>query len=179
MTDAVAEVPEEETPAKSSKLPLVIGLILGLAGAGGGYFAVSAGLLPIGSKAELVEKGHAAGEHGESGENTKPETPPEPLPEIAYVPIDPIVVTLLNSSAVQHLRFRAQLEVAASHKADVETILPRVTDVLNGYLRALEVRDLEDPLALTRLRAQMLRRIQIVTGKGRVRDLLIMDFVLN
>ena len=32
---------------------------------------------------------------------------------------------------------------------------------------------------LVRLRAQMLRRVQMVTGEGRVRDLLITEFVLN
>jgi flagellar FliL protein len=32
---------------------------------------------------------------------------------------------------------------------------------------------------MTRLRAQMLRRIQVVTGEGRVRDLLITRFVLQ
>jgi len=32
---------------------------------------------------------------------------------------------------------------------------------------------------LLRLRSQMLRRVQVVTGEGRVRDLLIMEFVLN
>ena len=56
---------------------------------------------------------------------------------------------------------------------------PRVMDVLNSYLRAVEVSDLEDPSALISLRAQMLRRIQLVTGEGRVRDLLIMEFVLS
>jgi flagellar FliL protein len=29
------------------------------------------------------------------------------------------------------------------------------------------------------MRAQLLRRIQIVTGEGRVRDLLVTEFVLN
>ena len=57
--------------------------------------------------------------------------------------------------------------------------MPRVLDVLNSYLRAVEVSDLEDPSALVRLRAQMLRRVQIVTGEGRVRDLLVTEFVLN
>ena len=56
---------------------------------------------------------------------------------------------------------------------------PRVMDVLNGFLRAVEVQELEDPAALIRLRAQMLRRIQIVVGEGRVNDLLIVEFVLN
>jgi flagellar FliL protein len=54
-----------------------------------------------------------------------------------------------------------------------------VLDVLNTYLRAVQARDIEDPAALARLRAQMLRRIQVVTGDGQVRDLLITEFVLN
>ena len=57
--------------------------------------------------------------------------------------------------------------------------MPRIVDVMNGYLRALDAAELENPAALVRLRAQMLRRIQIVTGEGRVRDLLITEFVLN
>ena len=49
----------------------------------------------------------------------------------------------------------------------------------DGYLRALQTSDVENPSALARLRAQMLRRVQIVTGQGRVNDLLIMEFVIN
>jgi len=57
--------------------------------------------------------------------------------------------------------------------------MPRILDVLNSYLRAVAITDLEDPTAMARLRAQMLRRVQIVTGEGRVRDLLVTEFVLN
>jgi len=56
---------------------------------------------------------------------------------------------------------------------------PRIVDVLNGYLRAVTFAEMADPNALARLRGQMLRRIQVVTGEGRVKDLLIMEFVLN
>jgi flagellar FliL protein len=62
---------------------------------------------------------------------------------------------------------------------EVTLLLPRIMDVLNGYLRAIDITQLEDPAALIRIRAHMLRRIQIVTGEGRVRDLLITEFVLN
>ena len=48
-----------------------------------------------------------------------------------------------------------------------------------SYLRAIDTASIEDPHAMARLRAQMLRRIQIVVGEGRVRDLLITEFVLN
>ncbi|MHA6264146.1 flagellar basal body-associated FliL family protein [Arenibacterium sp. CAU 1754] len=164
MTDAVSQAPEE--PAKSGKASMILGLVLALAGAGGGYYAVHAGYFPPGA-------------HGPEHPPTEHAPPPDSLPDIAFVAVDPIVITLGYPQAVQHLRFRAQLEVEAAHESDVALLMPRVVDVLNGYLRALEISELRDPLALTRLRAQMLRRVQIVTGKGRVRDLLIMDFVLN
>ena len=59
------------------------------------------------------------------------------------------------------------------------TLSPRVLDVLNSYLRVVEIDELSEPTSLLRLRAQMLRRVQIVTGEGRVRDLLITQFVVN
>ncbi len=73
----------------------------------------------------------------------------------------------------------AQLEVAPKYMAEVEAIKPRLVDVLNGYLRAVALSELEDPTALIRLRAQMLRRLQVVAGEGRITDLLIMEFVLS
>ena len=173
MTDAVANV--EDTPAKPSKMPLIIGLVLAVAGGGGGFYAVQSGLLPFG-KSGASNMDHANEEElsgidrGESVED---------IANIAFVEMDPLVITLRKAGGLRHLRFRAQLEVDVAHQAEVEKILPRVVDVLNSYLRALEVGDLTDPMALPKLRAQMLRRINIATGQGRVRDLLIMDFVLN
>ena len=89
------------------------------------------------------------------------------------------MISLPPGASARHLRFAGQLEVTPEHAAEVSGLMPRVLDVLNTYLRAVEVRDLEEPAALARLRAQMLRRIQVVTGEGRVRDLLIAEFVLN
>ena len=45
--------------------------------------------------------------------------------------------------------------------------------------RAVDLPEVEEPAALTRLRAQMLRGIQLVAGPDRVRDLLIMEFLFN
>jgi flagellar FliL protein len=61
----------------------------------------------------------------------------------------------------------------------VTLLIPRILDVINGYLRSVEVAELAYPNALVRLRSQMLRRILIVTGEGRVRDLLVTEFVLH
>lgn len=159
---ATAEATGEEVPTKRSKKPLLIGLVLALLLGGGGFYVTSSGLILGGGKAEIEE------EHG-----------PGPLTDIAFVPLETIVVSLGPDSGSEHLRFTAQLEVADTAAADVATLSPRILDVINSYLRAIDTASIEDPHAMARLRAQMLRRIQIVTGEGRVRDLLITEFVLN
>ncbi len=155
---------DAETPiAKRSKLPLVLGIVLMLGLGGAAFYAVWSGLI-LG--------------HPETTETAAPAVI-ESLPEIAFVPIEPMVVSLASEPGGRYLHFTAQVEVAKQNEQDMILILPRVQDVLNGYLRAVEVRDLEDPTALVRLRAQMLRRVQMVSGAGRVRDLLITEFVIN
>jgi flagellar FliL protein len=46
-------------------------------------------------------------------------------------------------------------------------------------MRAVEPVRFEEPGALMRIRSQLLRRIQIVTGEGRVRDLLVTEFIMQ
>jgi len=156
---------QADGPKKKSKLPLIVGVVLALALGGGGFFAVYSG---------MILAPQAEDERAKSSDLDL-----APLPKVAFVPIDPLVINLGVGSANRHLKFRAELEVEPDAEREVTAVLPRVTDVLNGYLRAISVAELEEPTALIKLRAQMLRRIQIVTGEGRVRDLLIMEFVLN
>jgi flagellar protein FliL len=164
MTDAAAEPAETEPAAKpKGKLGLIIGIVAALALGGGGFYAIYAGLL---------DPGALLGGHEEPAA-------PSVLGDTAFVPMDPIMISLAPGATAKHLRFTGQLEVAPDHAVEVAGLMPRVLDVLNTYLRAVDVKDLEDPAALARLRAQMLRRIQVVTGEGRVRDLLITEFVLN
>jgi flagellar protein FliL len=158
---AEPEQAPEAAPKKKSKLPMIIGLVLALVLGGGGFYAAFSGII-LGT-----------------GDTHATEDEVTALPDIAFVPIDPVVISLGAASQSRHLRFTAQLEVAGPHSAEVTLLMPRILDVLNSYLRAVEVAELEDPSALVRIRAQMLRRIQIVTGEGRVRDLLITEFVLN
>ena len=161
------ETPPEAAPKKKSKLGLIIGVVLALALGGGGFYATYSGML-FGSGA--AHEGAAEG---------STEAAVEGLPDIAFVPIEPVVISLGAASDNRHLRFSSQLEVASAHGEEVTLLMPRILDVLNSYLRAVEFAELEDPTSLVRIRAQMLRRIQIVTGEGRVRDLLITEFVLN
>lgn len=157
------ENPSGGEPKKGSKKPMIIGLILALLLGGGGFFAVYSGMIlaPPVAQEEIAEDMAA------------------PLPDVAFVEVDPLIINLGRGATGQHLRFRAQVEVGPDYAAEVATLMPRIVDVLNAYLRAVDMRDLEDPAALIRLRSQMLRRVQVVAGEGRVRDLLIMEFVLS
>ena len=65
---------------------------------------------------------------------------------------------------------RLSIEVAPESLNDVTTMTPRILDVLNTFLRAVDERDFELPRGMLRLRAQMLRRVQLVTPQGVVRD---------
>lgn len=159
---AVAEAIPDEAPKKRSKKPLLIGLVLAFVLGGAGFYATWSGLILGGG----AEEDHA-------------EAVPGPLSGVAFVPLETMVISLGPTSGSEHLRFTAQVEVVDSAVADVTLLTPRILDVLNSYLRAVDVSEIENPAAMAKLRSQMLRRIQIVTGEGRVRDLLITEFVLN
>jgi flagellar protein FliL len=152
--------PQDVAPKKKSKKPLLIGLVLAILLGGGGFYATWSGM--------ILGGGHATAEHGASE-----------LPAIAFVPLEPLMISLGSGRDNRHLRFTSQLEVEEDQAEEVAKLQPRIVDVLNGYLRAIDIREFDDPAALVRMRAQLLRRIQIVTGNGRVRDFLVTEFVLN
>ena len=189
MADAV-DIAAAEPPAKKGKLGLILGLVGALALGGGGFYAVWSGLFDpmalIGGGEDGGHGGGGGGGHGGGGHGGGEahggghgEAGAAVLADTAFVAMEPIMISLAPGANARHLRFAGQLEVAPDRAAEVTALMPRVLDVLNTYLRAVEVRDLEDPAALARLRAQMLRRIQVVLGEGKVRDLLVTEFVLN
>lgn len=155
---------EEGKGGRKLLVPVIVGIALALVLGGGGFYAAYSGLLESG---------------GESRDSAEGADQAAPMGDIAFVAVDPMVISLGREGGNRHLRFRAQLEVPQGHKAAVERLLPRVTDVFNSYLRAVGLAELEEPSRLARLRAQMLRRVQMVVGAERINDLLIMEFVLN
>lgn len=167
---AAAADPAASPPRKGSKLPLLLGLVLAVAGGAGGFFAVQAGLLGgggAGDSAAQAEAGSDGGQGGGQGE----------APAAAFVELPPLTVNIAGGE--RFLRFVGQVEVDPARLEEVTALTPRIVDVLNGYLRAVEPRDLESSAALMSIRSQLLRRVQVVAGGEAVRDLLVMEFVVN
>ena len=117
---AYADV-EDGAPPKASKLPLLLGLVLAILGGGGGFFVVQSGVLGGAGTAEVAEE-----------VTEDPEA--EKGPDVSFVALDPLVISLPGQGGRDHLRFAAQLEVPPAYEAEVAAIKPRIVDVLNGYL---------------------------------------------
>jgi flagellar FliL protein len=165
MADAILS--DDGNVSKRSNVPLFLGLILAVVGGCGGFLAVQKGMIhglaPSHSEAQTVER-HLL---------------PENVPDIAFLPMAPMVISIGEGNLRSHVRFVAQLEVPITYKKEVEFLLPRIVNVLNSYLRALKLSDFEEPAALPKLRGHMMRRINLVVGEGRVNDILVMEFVVN
>lgn len=155
--------PQDAAPKKSLKKPLFIGAFLALLLGGGGFYATWSGLILSGA------------DHASDAEQA---AAPD-MPAIEFVPMEALVISLGPAADDRHLRMTTQLEVNAGYAEDVTKLLPRIADLMNGYLHAISPKEFDDSAILVRMRAQLLRRIQIVTGEGRVRDLLVTEFVLN
>lgn len=167
----MAEEDTQTDPPKKKRgllVPLLIGVVLAALGGGGGYWAVTMG--PFAPEVVPVADGT---------ESDMPAQMSLPPVDVAFVPLETLVISLGPEQAARHLMFTAQLEVDPAYLDEVTQLSPRVLDVLNGYLRVISMTELSDPTSLARLRAQMLRRIQIVTGAGKVQDLLVTQFVVN
>ncbi len=156
------------------KRPLLIGAALMALSAAGAFAAVSMGFVP-GLGGAGAEEAEAAAEGSEGALEGKGEA----AAAVAFVPMEPMTVTLGSGPERAHLRFTSQLEVPPGGVEAVQAMMPRIVDVLGGYLRALEPAMVEERDAHVRLRAQMLRRVRLVVGAEAVRDLLVTEFVIN
>lgn len=179
MTEEAEELEDgEETPKKKSK-----GLLFGVIGAvllgGGTFFGVYSGMIPLpfggGESPEEHGEAKAGGEKDDAAKDKE-----EPgAPAYAFVPMEPLIISLGPDAKSRHLKVSLTIEVTAGSEEAVILVTPRINDVLNTFLRAVDEREFEIPRSMLRLRAQMLRRVQLVTPKNAVRDVLIQEFVLN
>ena len=175
MTDVAA--PEETNQPKKGKKGLLLGVLGALMLGSAAFFVTFFGYFPN------TDEESGSESHGAPSENTHG-TSPGDQPSgaengVTFIALDQLTISLGKFASSRHLRFQAYLEVDPAVAEEVKHLSPRILDVLNTYLRAIAESELEDPASMNRLRAQMLRRVQVVVGEENVRDLLITEFVLN
>ncbi len=169
---------DEEKPKKSGKKGLLIGVLGAVLLGGGGFYATYSGMIlaPKGDSEYAKDSGSGGDGYGKDQDGYGVASD---LPDIYFIEMEPLIISLGSSATAKFLRFSGQLDVDPAYAAEIELIMPRITDALNTYLRAVSEEELAKPSSFDRLRAQMLRRIQVVTGQGKVRDLLITEFILG
>lgn len=168
MASADTEIEDGSAPPKMKRgllIPMILGVILALGGGAGGFWMMSSGLLSGGAESEDTESANSA----YAGESHS----------VSFIELEPLTISIGPESGGRYLIFAGHLEVPTQYQADIEHLTPRVLDVLNTYLRVVEAEELATPSSLLRLRSQMLRRVQLVTGDDRVNDLLVTQFVVN
>lgn len=174
----MAKTPERGDAApKKARRWVMIALPLALLLGGGSFYAVYSGLvaLPLGpDPAETA----ADGDDGADAPALEPARGAPPA-RTAFVAVEPLVISLGPAAQARHLKLSVQVETSPEERASVAEVTPRIADVLNTFLRAVDESVLTEPHAMIRLRAQMLRRVRLVSPPGAVRDLLIEEFVLN
>ncbi len=158
----------EEAPKKPSPLKILIPAAVSAIALGG--VAAGVAFVMSGSNAECVADG---GDGAYAKKKTKN------YEDVAFVNLEPLVISLGPNANSEYLKISITLETTDLQKKKVEHLVPKFRDVLNTYLRAVDEGDIAEPAAMIRLRAQMLRRIQLIAPADSVENVLITDFVLN
>lgn len=160
-TEDGVEIPApKKSPLKAAVIYLVPALLLGA----GGFYVTYSGMLGSGG--------------GDSHE--APKHAPEPASfDVAFMETEQLVIPLSPRAGSRNLLFKATIEVAPQDLPALEAIRPRILDVFNTFLRAVDASTIAEPSAMARLRAQLLRRLRTVVAPVEPRDLLITNFVLK
>ena len=94
-----------------------------------------------------------------------------------YLELTPLTVSLQKNSRV--LKIGITLEVLSGEEEYIDPNDPKIRDAFMGYLRALRLEQIEDAAFMAQMRAQLLRRAQLILGQDKVHGILITDFLVR
>ena len=174
-----ADKPEGEEAPKKGLINKLFGTRTMMMITGGGLLAL---LLGVGGGVYFfVFSGHTADKV-----NTKvaaADTPQIPLvpPQVSFMDMPDIVVNIQTADgSTAYLKLSVSLELqAASEKAGMTVLMPRVVDQFQGYLRELRVDDLRGSAGVVRIKEELLRRVNAAAAPYPVRDVLLKEMIVQ
>ncbi len=146
-------------PGKLKKIIVMLVLLIALGGGAG--FAAYSGLIPLpffhaDDKASMPD-----------------------LETTVFVPLPKITIPLGENAKARYLSAQFSIETEKPYTKRIETLQPRLMDMFNTYLRAVEEKQLLEPSRFQSLQAQMLRRARLVAGEDAVKNILVQEFILQ
>ena len=118
------------------------------------------------------------GEHeAVKGEMAEPEEPKE----VVYYELPEMLVNLSSDGRRTHyLKLSVSLELTdPSDIPRLESVLPRIVDNFQVYLRELRVEDLQGSAGLYRLREELLTRVTLAAAPAKVHDVLFKEMLIQ
>lgn len=99
----------------------------------------------------------------------------------AFYEVPDLIVNLnATGSQPRFLKISIQLELETEEDlATIETIMPRVIDHFQTYLRELRIDDLRGSAGIYRLRLELLSRVNVAAAPIKVRDVLFQEILIQ
>jgi len=153
-------MPDEPKKGKMGLILMIVGVLLaGIGGVAVGYL----GLIPASI----------------TGGSEEDKVPLPSIEETIFINLPAITIPLGQNARAKHLRAIFTIETNSNYEERITKLTPRLMDMLNTYLRAVEEKELTDPERFQNLQAQMLRRARLVSGERSIKNLLVQEFILQ
>ena len=156
--------PTGKIPGKKLILFIVLPIVLLIAGGAGVYFSGLADSL-LGKEEGAGDKLLAEADAG---------------PGVFYDLPEMLVNLNTGGRKTGYLKISVSLELGAEDdRVRLESVLPRVIDNFQVYLRELRVEDLQGSAGLQRLREELLLRVATAARPAQVRDVLFREMLIQ
>lgn len=178
MGSDLEEEAEADSGSSSKRLLIMVGLflILLIGGGAGAYFSGLAD--PI---LEMLsgDEPEAAGESDAA--SAEPVDSRNPLGSAIFYDLPEMLVNLGGAGQKRnYLKMNISLELASEGDiTTVETMLPRIVDDFQVYLREMRMEDLQGVGGMNRLRQELLNRVNADVSPLRVSDVLFREMIVQ
>jgi flagellar FliL protein len=121
------------------------------------------------------------GSHGEEAAKAAQATEAEKPAQLVFYDLPEILVTLNSSGRkTNYLKLKVALELDGSQGVErLDTVMPRIIDTFQVYLRELRVEDLDGSAGLLRLKEELLVRVNAAVRPVRVSDVLFKEMLVQ